>query len=52
LTIEFTRTQQGSYPCKQEQSTFDKSTPVLSGANPNFRDMAGRTNILKTLNTD
>jgi hypothetical protein len=28
LTIEFTRTQQGNYPCNLEQSTFDKSTPV------------------------
>lgn len=34
LTIEFTRAQQGSYPCNRKQSTFDKSTPVLSGSIP------------------
>jgi hypothetical protein len=25
LTIEFTRTQQGNYPCNLEKSTFDNS---------------------------
>ena len=39
LTIEFTRTQQGNYPCNREQSTFDKSTPVSRDLDLNLRDL-------------